>query len=111
MKGEAAGAFMLVLECVPYQLATQISQKVKIPVIGIGAGANVDGQVLVFHDVFGFGVNRVPKFVKQYAHISTNITEGTTQYIAEVKNRTFPSEEHAFKMKEETLSQLYGGSK
>jgi len=110
-KVEAAGAFMLVLECVPHQLAQQIANLINIPVIGIGAGAGVDGQVLVFHDVVGFGVDRVPKFVKQYAQISTQITEGASQYIADVKSRAFPSEEHTFKMKEETLSQLYGGLK
>jgi 3-methyl-2-oxobutanoate hydroxymethyltransferase len=109
-KVEAAGVFMLVLECVPHQLAGHISKKVNIPVIGIGAGADVDGQVLVYHDVMGYGVDRVPKFVKQYAQISSAISEGAAQYISEVKNRSFPSTEHTFKMKEETLSQLYGGT-
>lgn len=110
-KVEAAGAFMLVLECVPHQLAQQVSQKINIPVIGIGAGAEVDGQVLVFHDVVGFGVDRVPKFVKQYADISTVITKGVSQYVADVKQKDFPTLEHSFKMKEETLSKIYGGTK
>jgi len=108
-KVERAGAFMLVLECVPHQLGEQISKKINIPVIGIGAGAGVDGQVLVFHDVVGYGVDRVPKFVKQYAQISNQITEGVSQYISDVKQHAFPSVEHTFKMKEETLSKLYGG--
>ncbi|MGV3488111.1 MAG: 3-methyl-2-oxobutanoate hydroxymethyltransferase [Tuberibacillus sp.] len=110
-KAEAVGAFMLVLECVPHQLAEQIAKLIEIPVIGIGAGMNVDGQVLVFHDVVGYGVDRVPKFVKPYAQISVPITEGVSKYVSDVKKRAFPSTEHTFKMKEETLSQLYGGRK
>jgi len=110
-KAEEAGAFMLVLECVPYALSERIAEAITIPVIGIGAGSGVDGQVLVYHDVLGYGVDRVPKFVKQYADLSTMITEGVSQYIDEVKQRKFPGLEHSFKMKEETLSQLYGGQK
>ena len=65
-KCEEAGAFMIVLECVPKQLATEISSLLTIPTIGIGAGVGTDGQVLVYHDVIGYGVDRIAKFVKQY---------------------------------------------
>src|SRR5690606_26328657 len=66
-KCEEAGAFMVVLECVPRQLAAEITKSVNIPTIGIGAGAETDGQVLVYHDVLTYGVDRVPKFVKPFA--------------------------------------------
>lgn len=65
-KCEAAGAFALLLECIPRQLAEEVTKALSIPVIGIGAGLDVDAQVLVYHDILGYGVERVPKFVKQY---------------------------------------------
>lgn len=106
---EKVGAFMLVLECVPQQLASEISKALTIPVIGIGAGSGTDGQVLVYHDIIGYGVERVPKFVKQYMHASAAIQESVESYITEVKSSAFPCEEHAFNIKEETLQALYGG--
>lgn len=75
-KCEEAGAFSIVLECVPKQLSLEITNAVNIPTIGIGAGINVDGQVLVYHDIIGYGVDRVPKFVKQYHNIHSQIVEG-----------------------------------
>lgn len=105
---EEAGAFAIVLECVPKQLAAQVSRKISIPVIGIGAGSGVDGQVLVYHDLVGYGSGRVPKFVKQYGQISLNITEMIGQYISEVKTGQFPEKVHTFTMKEEELQALYG---
>ncbi|MBM7619520.1 3-methyl-2-oxobutanoate hydroxymethyltransferase [Bacillus tianshenii] len=106
---EKAGAMALVLECVPEQLAREISNRLSIPTIGIGAGEATDGQVLVFHDVLTYGVERVPKFVKSYANVQTVMKEGLSGYVAEVKSQAFPKTEHSFTMKEETLQRLYGG--
>lgn len=108
-KCEEAGAFSIVLECVPKQLANEITNFVSVPVIGIGAGKNVDGQVLVYHDIIGYGVGRVPKFVKQYENIQSLIVDGIQSYVSEVKNATFPEEQHSFSMKESELKGLYGG--
>jgi 3-methyl-2-oxobutanoate hydroxymethyltransferase len=108
-KCEEAGAFSIVLECVPKQLANEISKSVSIPIIGIGAGIEVDGQVLVYHDIIGYGVDRVPKFVKQYENIHPHIVEGIKGYVDEVKSKVFPEEQHSFTMKEEELKGLYGG--
>lgn len=108
-KCEEAGAFMIVLECVPKQLATKISSLLSIPTIGIGAGDGTDGQVLVYHDVAGYGVERVAKFVKQYCSIDSVVVEGLKQYVSEVKLREFPGEKHSYTMVEEELQTLYGG--
>jgi 3-methyl-2-oxobutanoate hydroxymethyltransferase len=110
-KCEKAGAFSIVLECVPKQLAKEVSEAVSIPVIGIGAGNATDGQVLVFHDLVTYGVGRVPKFVKQYSNISDTITSSIGNYIEEVKRGSFPEDKHSFTMREEELQMLYGGSK
>ncbi|EMI12046.1 3-methyl-2-oxobutanoate hydroxymethyltransferase [Bacillus stratosphericus LAMA 585] len=111
LKCEEAGAIALVLECVPGELTKRITDMLKIPVIGIGAGAEADGQVLVYHDVVGYGVSRTPKFVKQYAQIDAVLEEALIQYTKEVKARTFPEDAHTFHMKEEVLDGLYGGIK
>ncbi|MFC4322681.1 3-methyl-2-oxobutanoate hydroxymethyltransferase [Litchfieldia salsa] len=108
---EAAGAIGLVLECVPRQLAEVITEQLMIPIIGIGAGNQTDGQVLVYHDVISYGVGRVPKFVKQFTSVNEQIQSGLKQYVAEVKSLEFPSEEHTFTMKDNQLSSLYGGVK
>ncbi|WLR43715.1 3-methyl-2-oxobutanoate hydroxymethyltransferase [Bacillus carboniphilus] len=108
---EEAGAIALVLECVPHQLATEISNQLTIPTIGIGAGVQTDGQVLVYHDMVGYGVPRVPKFVKQYVQVESTIVEAIEHFTTDVKNREFPEDKHTFTMKEEVLSSLYGGSK
>ncbi|PET19272.1 MULTISPECIES: 3-methyl-2-oxobutanoate hydroxymethyltransferase [Bacillus] len=109
-KCEEAGAIALVLECVPMQLAELISEQLTIPTIGIGAGQKVDGQVLVYHDLISYGVNRVPKFVKQYISVQEEIVRGISQYVTEVKTRQFPEEKHSFTMKEEECLALYGGT-
>lgn len=106
---EKAGAFAVVLECVPKQLAKQITKELTIPTIGIGAGQDTDGQVLVYHDVLGYGVDRVPKFVKQYQNLNPVIQDSLSAYSAEVKNGSFPEDSHSFTMKEEELLSLYGG--
>jgi 3-methyl-2-oxobutanoate hydroxymethyltransferase len=95
-KCQDAGAIALVLECVPKQLAKQITKNLSIPVIGIGAGNSTDGQVLVFHDVISYGVERTPKFVKQFTNVDEQIVMGIKQYINEVKSYDFPSDKHSF---------------
>jgi 3-methyl-2-oxobutanoate hydroxymethyltransferase len=109
LKVEAAGAFALVLECVPKQLAKEIQARLSIPTIGIGAGIDCDGQVLVFHDVINYGVSRAPKFVKQYVDGNELLSWGIKSYVNEVKNQQFPTDAHSFTMKQEQLSGLYGG--
>lgn len=104
---EAAGAFSIVLEAIPAPLAEIITQKLSIPTIGIGAGAQCDGQVLVFHDMVGLFDRFVPKFVKQYATISPTIVAALNAYAAEVADGSFPGPEHSFTMKEEVLKRLY----
>ncbi|WP_286232339.1 3-methyl-2-oxobutanoate hydroxymethyltransferase [Neobacillus mesonae] len=108
-KCERAGAFAIVLECVPKQLAAEVSKAVSVPIIGIGAGLDVDGQVLVYHDLIGYGVERVPKFVKQYHSVHPFMIESIQAYAADVRNKQFPEEKHTFTMKEEELKVLYGG--
>lgn len=95
---EAAGAVALVLEAIPSDLAAVISQKLTIPVIGIGAGKDTDGQVLVYHDMLNYGVERHAKFVKQYGDFTIGVT-ALKQYNEEVKANTFPSEEYTYKKK------------
>lgn len=106
---EQAGAFMIVLECIPHQLASEVSAHVTIPTIGIGAGIDADGQVLVFHDLVGYGEHHVPKFVKQYTQVFPTMEEAIRLYVKEVKQLEFPTESHQFTMKEEERLALYGG--
>ncbi|MCI0765758.1 3-methyl-2-oxobutanoate hydroxymethyltransferase [Bacillus sp. TL12] len=108
-KCEEAGAIAIVLECVPMQLAKIVSDELTVPTIGIGAGKDVDGQVLVYHDLISYGVSRVPKFVKQYTSVQEEIVRGIAQYVTEVKTGRFPGEQHSFTMKEEEYVALYGG--
>lgn len=103
---QQAGVFSIVLEAVPAPLGKLVSERVKVPVIGIGAGPDVDGQVLVTHDLIGLFDKFVPKFVKQYSQIRTIILEAMLSYKNEVQELTFPGPEHSFKMPEETLTQL-----
>lgn len=108
-KCEQAGAIALVLECVPKQLGEEVTKSISIPTIGIGAGDKTDGQVLVYHDVISYGVERVAKFVKQYTSVNEQILEGLQTYVSEVKTGLFPEEKHMYTMKEEELLGLYGG--
>lgn len=103
---EAAGAFALTLEAIPRQLAERITQAVSIPTIGIGAGINCDGQVLVFHDLLGLFPGFVPKFVKQYANLAPSITEALQAYRQEVKQGVFPAAQHSFNIDPEQLTGL-----
>lgn len=93
---EEAGAFMVVLECVPRQLAKEITEMLSIPTIGIGAGPDCDGQVLVFHDLLGLLGDFRPKFVKQYANLSDIIDTAVKSYISEVTSGAFPDDSQSF---------------
>ncbi|MCG0276955.1 MAG: 3-methyl-2-oxobutanoate hydroxymethyltransferase [Thermanaeromonas sp.] len=106
---EAAGAFSIVLECIPSPLARAITERVSIPTIGIGAGPYCDGQVLVIHDMLGMFKRFVPKFVKKYADLAPQILEALKRYASEVAEGVFPGPEHSFGMNEEILSQLAAG--
>ncbi|MCY8959883.1 3-methyl-2-oxobutanoate hydroxymethyltransferase [Bacillus atrophaeus] len=108
-KCEEAGVMMLVLECVPAELTAKIAEELTIPVIGIGAGAQADGQVLVFHDVVGYGVARTPKFVKQYEQIDGAIETAISGYVHDVRKRAFPEQKHSFQLNQTVLEGLYGG--
>lgn len=103
---EDAGAFSMILEAVPAPLGELVAGAVNVPVIGIGAGNNVDGQVLVTHDMIGLFDKFVPKFVKQYTQIRPQIIEAIKAYKEEVTNQAFPAREHSFKMSDKTLAEL-----
>ncbi|NOK38634.1 3-methyl-2-oxobutanoate hydroxymethyltransferase [Corallococcus exercitus] len=94
---EAAGAYAMVLEGVPLELARTITQSLKIPTIGIGAGKHCDGQVLVCYDLLGMNPDFKPKFVKRFANLHGNITEAANTFFDEVRAGTFPDEDHSFK--------------
>jgi len=93
---EAAGAGLLVLECVPAELAAAVARSLKIPVIGIGAGLDVDGQVLVLYDVLGISLGRRPKFVRDFLAGSDSIDAALAAFVAAVQERTFPGPEHSY---------------
>lgn len=104
---EEAGAFSIVLECVPEKLAELISKSVNIPTIGIGAGAGCDGQILVYQDMLGMFSDFTPKFVKKYAEIADVMKAAFEKYIEETKDGSFPAEEHTFKISEDVINKLY----
>lgn len=91
-----AGAFALVLECVPAELGARVSEAVEIPTIGIGAGGGTDGQVLVYHDLLGLTSGRLPRFVKQYADLGSEITAAVKAFRAEVASGDYPGPEHTY---------------
>lgn len=104
---EEAGAVAIVLECVPAKLAELISKQVKVPIIGIGAGAGCDGQVLVYQDMLAMFGDFKPKFVRQFAPIGDLMKEAFAKYIEEVKTGAFPAQEHTFAISDEMLEKLY----
>lgn len=104
---EKAGAFSVVLECVPAKLSEIISKEISIPTIGIGAGASCDGQILVYQDMLGMFNDFTPKFVKKYADLGATMTEAVKAYIEDVSKGIFPALEHGFKISEEVISKLY----
>jgi 3-methyl-2-oxobutanoate hydroxymethyltransferase len=101
---EAAGAFALVLECVPAPVATAISERLAIPTIGIGAGSGCDGQVLVYHDLLGYGGGKPLRFVRRYADLRGAAIDGVRRYAADVRERGFPAVEHTYPMPAEELA-------
>jgi 3-methyl-2-oxobutanoate hydroxymethyltransferase len=103
----AAGCFAIVLECVPAPLAAEITRQVPVPTIGIGAGPDCDGQVLVFHDVMGLTRDLSPRFVRRYADLSSVITEAAKGFTRDVKSGAFPSAEESFSSGKTALRRVY----
>jgi len=103
---EKAGAFMVVLECIPEKLAALITKHLTIPTIGIGAGAGCDGQVLVYQDMLGMFEGIKPKFVKQFAQIGKEMKEAFSAYDEAVKAGEYPSKEHSFAIDEDVISAI-----
>jgi 3-methyl-2-oxobutanoate hydroxymethyltransferase len=93
---EAAGAFAVVLEMVPQEVAQEVTQMLSIPTIGIGAGPGTDGQILVWTDLAGLSTQRVPKFVKQYANLESQLFDAVTQWRTDIEGGVFPGPEHSF---------------
>ena len=106
-KVEEAGAFMVVLECVPAKLAAIISKKVSIPTIGIGAGKGCDGQVLVYQDMLAMFSDFKPKFVRQFANVGEIMKQAFADYTHAVKDGSFPAEERTFAISDEIIEKLY----
>lgn len=104
---QEAGACAIVLECIPAKLAKVISEKLEIPTIGIGAGPDCDGQVLVIQDMIGMFKSFTPKFVKQFASVGEQIEAAAEAYIREINSGAFPGQEHTFGMDDEVLEKLY----
>jgi 3-methyl-2-oxobutanoate hydroxymethyltransferase len=100
---EAAGCFSIVLEAVPTPVAARITETLTVPTIGIGAGAECDGQVLVYHDLLGLTEGRAPRFVKRYANLAEEIRHALGTYAAEVRGGTYPAQEHTYAMPEDEL--------
>lgn len=105
-KVEAAGAFAVVLECVPDKLAKMVTEAVSIPTIGIGAGPDCDGQVLVYQDMLGIYGDMQPKFVKKYENLNETMKKAFASYVKEVQDGTFPAKEHCFKIDDEILKSV-----
>jgi 3-methyl-2-oxobutanoate hydroxymethyltransferase len=103
---QAAGAFAIVLEAIPAEVARRVTATIQIPTIGIGAGPHCDGQVLVFHDVVGMYAGFRPKFVKQYTEAGAAIRDAVARYAGEVRDGKFPDESKSFSMSEEVLKNL-----
>jgi len=103
---EKAGAIMIVMECIPDLPAAKITQELKLPTIGIGAGKDCDGQVLVYHDLVGLFDRFTPKFVKRYINLSPEIKEALVQFKTDVEKGAFPGPEHIFVMKEEEAEKI-----
>jgi len=103
---EEAGAYSLVLESVPYALAKLITERLKIPTIGIGAGPDCDGQVQVISDLLGLYTEFVPKHAKQYVKLAPQIKEATSQYMKEVKEASFPTTQHSYSIDPEVIEDL-----
>ena len=105
---EAAGCFAIVLEAVPAPVAAEITERLSVPTIGIGAGAETDGQVLVWHDLLGLYDGPSPRFVKQYADLATSILDAVAAYAHDVRERRFPEAVHTYAMSDEELAAFRG---
>lgn len=103
---EKAGVFSVVLECIPMEVARVITEKLKVPTIGIGAGLHCDGQILVFHDLVGFSNGYLPKFVKKYADIHELIASAVKEYISDVREGKFPDSSHSYHLQPEKVNEL-----
>ncbi|MBJ7249187.1 MAG: 3-methyl-2-oxobutanoate hydroxymethyltransferase [Thermoleophilia bacterium] len=106
---EAAGAFALVLECVPAEIAAAITERVRIPTIGIGAGNATDGQVLVWHDLLGIGSGTSPRFVERYANLHQASLDAIEHYVSDVRSRAFPAQRHTYAISDEELAAFQSG--
>jgi 3-methyl-2-oxobutanoate hydroxymethyltransferase len=106
-----AGCFSVVLEAVPAAVARAVTQELSIPTIGIGAGPDTDGQVLVWHDMLGYYEGRAPRFVKRYADLGEVIVEALGRYADEVRSGAFPEEQHTYKMPAEELEKFSGSTR
>ena len=104
---EEAGAFAVVLECVPEKLARKVTEAIHIPTIGIGAGAGCDVQILVYADMLSMFSDFSPKFVRSFANVGEIMSQAFKDYDAAVKDSSFPAQEHTFKIDEEVLDKLY----
>lgn len=104
---QEAGAFAVVLECVPERLADKVTKELEIPTIGIGAGSGCDGQVLVYQDMLGMFSDFTPKFVKQFANVGQVMKEAFKSYIDEMQQGSFPSQEHCYSIDDDIIEKLY----
>lgn len=102
-----AGAFAVVLECVPEKLADKVTKELEIPTIGIGAGSGCDGQVLVYQDMLGMFSDFTPKFVKKFANVGQVMKEAFKSYIDEMQQGSFPSQEHCYSIDDDIIEKLY----
>src|SRR2546429_6847392 len=103
---EAAGAFAIVLELVPREIAQMITESIRIPTIGIGAGVHCDIQVLVFHDLVGMAFGKLPRFVREYANLRETITDAITRWAEDVRNGTYPSQDESYGLPVEAADEL-----
>jgi 3-methyl-2-oxobutanoate hydroxymethyltransferase len=103
---EAAGAFAVVLEAVPSPVAAEVTRRLEVPTIGIGAGRECDGQVLVYHDLLGLTEGHLPRFVKRYSNLSREIRDALEHYAEDVRSGAFPDEEHTYEMPEDELERF-----
>jgi 3-methyl-2-oxobutanoate hydroxymethyltransferase len=103
---EAAGAFSIVLESMPRELAAQITRELRIPTIGIGAGPDCDGQILVLHDLIGLGGEHIPKFARQYVNVADSISRAVSEYAGDVRDGHFPADDESYHLSPEVRERL-----
>lgn len=106
---EAAGAFSVVLESIPRELAAEITRELHIPTVGIGAGPDCDGQILVLHDMIGLGLGHTPKFARRYANVTESISHAVAAYADDVRAGSFPADEESFHLSSEVRDRLLAG--